>query len=94
MTTACVLYGQNANITDVLMDRAVLNDANLVNANLSRTVLTRCAFIHNDVCVVELSRVHCAAASSVHEIIGAGSQLALTASADQLQSVTFTRPAA
>lgn len=32
---------QNANLSDVLMDRAVLNDANLRNANFQRAVLTR-----------------------------------------------------
>ena len=32
---------ENANLSDVLMDRAVLNGANLTNANLQRTVLTR-----------------------------------------------------
>jgi len=33
---------QNANLSDVLMDRAVLNEANLRNANLQRTIFTRC----------------------------------------------------
>lgn len=33
---------QNANLTDVLMDRAVLNEANLKNANMQRTIFTRC----------------------------------------------------
>ncbi len=32
---------QNADLSDVLMDRAVLNDSNLINANLSRAILTR-----------------------------------------------------
>lgn len=32
---------QNADLSDVLMDRAVLNDSNLTNANLSRAILTR-----------------------------------------------------
>lgn len=32
---------QNANLSDVLMDRAVLNEANLRNANFQRAVLTR-----------------------------------------------------
>ena len=34
---------ENANLSDVLMDRAVLNEANLKNANLERAVFTRCA---------------------------------------------------
>ena len=32
---------QNANLSDVLMDRAVINEANLRNANLSRAIFTR-----------------------------------------------------
>ena len=32
---------QNADLSDVLFDRAVLNGANLKNANLSRTIFTR-----------------------------------------------------
>lgn len=32
---------QNANLSDVLMDRAVMNEANLRNANLQRTIFTR-----------------------------------------------------
>ena len=32
---------QNADLSDVLMDRAVMNDSNLTNANLSRAILTR-----------------------------------------------------
>lgn len=32
---------QNADLSDVLMDRAVLNESNLINANLSRAILTR-----------------------------------------------------
>lgn len=32
---------QNANLSDVLMDRAVLNDTNLKNTNMQRTVFTR-----------------------------------------------------
>jgi Pentapeptide repeats (8 copies) len=32
---------QNANLSDVLMDRAVINEANLRNANFQRAVLTR-----------------------------------------------------
>ena len=36
-----VFAAQNADLSDVLMDRAVLNDSNLTNANLSRAILTR-----------------------------------------------------
>lgn len=32
---------QGADLSDVLMDRAVINGANLTNANLSRAVFTR-----------------------------------------------------
>jgi len=32
---------QDADLSDVLFDRAVLNGANLKNANLSRTIFTR-----------------------------------------------------
>ena len=35
------ISAQNADLSDVLMDRAVLNDSNLTNANLSRAILTR-----------------------------------------------------
>ena len=35
---------QNADLSDVLFDRAVLNGANLKNANLSRTIFTRYVF--------------------------------------------------
>ena len=45
MCSACALMirasAQNADLSDVLMDRAVLNDSNLTNANLSRAILTR-----------------------------------------------------
>lgn len=37
---ACVGV-QDANLSDVLMDRSVMNDANLKNAILQRTVFTR-----------------------------------------------------
>ncbi len=35
------LFTQGANLSDALMDRAVLNEANLTNAVLERVVLTR-----------------------------------------------------
>ena len=37
----CQANFENANLADVLMDRAVLNEANLKNANLERAVFTR-----------------------------------------------------
>ena len=50
-TTLCRAYTkrgsvpQNSNLSDSLMDRATLVDANLKNANLERVVFTRCAAV-------------------------------------------------
>lgn len=57
---------QDADLSDVLFDRAVLNGANLKNANLSRTIFTRsqialhswCLSIHIAGCMKSVLQQH------------------------------------
>ena len=46
---------QNSNLSDSLMDRATLVDANLKNANLERVVFTRCATVQAEPGCMQLS---------------------------------------